>query len=76
MVNNGLIQSMPEVFMPPPSSPIAHVRQDPATGSWHEHPLAEHLEGTAARAEAFVAVFGNGDWAKVGVLWHDLGRYW
>lgn len=60
--------------MPPPPSPIAHVRQNTATGVWHEHPLAEHLEGTAARAEAFAAVFGNGDWARAAALLHDLGK--
>lgn len=61
--------------MPPPPSPIAHVRQEPVAGTWLEHPLSEHLQGTARRAAAFAEAFGSGDWARVAGLWHDLGKF-
>ncbi len=54
--------------------PIAHVRQD-SDGSWLLHPLADHLEGTASLAESFALCFGNGDWARLAGLWHDLGKF-
>ena len=54
--------------------PIAHVRQD-SSGSWLLHPLADHLEGTAYLAESFAKCFGNGDWARLTGLWHDLGKF-
>lgn len=54
--------------------PIAHVRQD-SDGSWLLHPLADHLEGTANLAESFAKCFGNGDWAHLAGLWHDLGKF-
>ena len=57
-----------------PNPPIAHVRQD-AAGSWLLHPLADHLEGVADLAETFAACFGNGDWAHLAGLWHDLGKF-
>jgi CRISPR-associated endonuclease/helicase Cas3 len=50
------------------------VRQD-AAGSWLLHPLADHLEGVANLAESFAACFGNGDWAHLAGLWHDLGKF-
>lgn len=52
---------------------LAHVRQ---TGEdWEEHHLADHLKGTAHRAEQCAALFGNGDWARLAALWHDLGKF-
>lgn len=56
------------------SPPIAHVRQD-SSGSWLLHPLVDHLEGVANLAEFFAAWFGNGDWARLAGLWHDLGKF-
>jgi len=55
---------------------LAHVRQCPETGEWHEHSLHEHLCGTAKRAEEFANAFGNGDWASVAGLLHDFGKFY
>jgi CRISPR-associated endonuclease/helicase Cas3 len=57
-----------------PHSFIAHCRQD-AKGNWIEHLVDEHLQGTAALASAFAAVFGSADWAQPAGQWHDLGKY-
>lgn len=54
---------------------LAHVHQDQKTNLWREHPLQEHLSGTAARADLFASSFGNGDWARLAGLWHDLGKF-
>jgi CRISPR-associated endonuclease/helicase Cas3 len=62
-------------FVVSASRPLAHVRQDPQSGSWAEHPLIEHLSGTARRAEGFAEAFSNGDWARVAAGWHDLGKF-
>lgn len=53
---------------------IAHARKDEG-GHWNTHDLREHLAGTATLAEMFAQEFGNGDWAKVAALWHDLGKF-
>ncbi|MGI6009932.1 MAG: CRISPR-associated helicase Cas3' [Ruminococcus sp.] len=37
--------------------------------------LPEHLEGTAALAEKFAKVFGNGDWGYCCGMLHDIGKY-
>ena len=52
---------------------LAHVRRDGDTFALHD--LDEHLHGVGKRAEAYAQVFGNGDWARVAGLWHDLGKY-
>lgn len=49
---------------------IAHVADD-----GREHPLYEHLTGTAERAAKFAAEFGCGEWGYLAGLWHDLGKY-
>jgi CRISPR-associated endonuclease/helicase Cas3 len=50
--------------------PLAHVADDGRV-----HLLAEHLRGTAERAEHFAAEFGCAGWGYVAGLWHDLGKY-
>jgi CRISPR-associated endonuclease/helicase Cas3 len=53
---------------------IAHVR--PLTeGGFALHPLEEHLREVARLARGFADPFGNGDWAGLAGLWHDLGKY-
>ncbi len=52
---------------------LAHVR--PTGSTWEEHDLLGHLEGTAQRAREFADAFGNGDWARLAGLWHDLGKF-
>lgn len=54
---------------------IAHARRG-KDGSWEPpHCLGDHVQGVAALAEQFAAVFGNGDWGRLAGLWHDLGKY-
>ena len=50
--------------------PLAHVADDGRV-----HPLAEHLYGTAERAEQFAAEFGCAGWGYLAGLWHDMGKY-
>jgi CRISPR-associated endonuclease/helicase Cas3 len=50
--------------------PLAHVADDGRV-----HFLAEHLRGTAERAEHFAAEFGCAGWGYLAGLWHDLGKY-
>ncbi|NTW48941.1 MAG: CRISPR-associated endonuclease Cas3'' [Chlorobiales bacterium] len=57
-----------------PHKPIAHLRQND-DGSWTEHDLKDHVQGVAQRAAQFAEEFGNGDWAKIAGLLHDLGKY-
>ena len=38
-------------------------------------PLEDHLSNVAARARDFGSAFGAADWAYLGGLWHDLGKY-
>ncbi len=58
----------------PEYKPLAHVRQD-KTGKWHEHLLDEHLAGVAKLAAKFANAFNSQDWARLGGLWHDLGKF-
>ncbi|HNP52214.1 MAG TPA: CRISPR-associated helicase Cas3' [Nitrosomonas nitrosa] len=53
---------------------LAHVQQS-ENGEWKEHALSEHLYEVSRRAEANAQAFGNGDWARLAGLWHDLGKY-
>lgn len=53
---------------------LAHVRQD-EDGEFKGHTLQEHLREVASLAESFAHEFGNGDWARLAGLWHDLGKY-
>lgn len=55
-------------------TPIAHVYQD-KQGIWHEHALYDHLQSVSQIALNFGDKFGNGDWAALAGLWHDLGKY-
>ena len=52
------------------NDPIAHI-----AGDGREHPLKEHLEGTANLSSAFATEFGNGGWGYLAGLWHDLGKH-
>jgi CRISPR-associated endonuclease/helicase Cas3 len=53
---------------------LAHVRES-RDHLWFEHLLSEHLESVGEMASAFAGSFGNGDWARVAGIWHDLGKY-
>ncbi len=53
---------------------IAHVYKD-EKGHWHEHLLIDHLNAVAKLSKKFADTFGNGDWAALAGLWHDLGKY-
>ncbi len=50
----------------------AHSLKDAPLERWHD--LLEHLEGTAARCEAFASSFAPG-WGRLAGLWHDAGKY-
>ncbi len=39
------------------------------------HDLEDHLRAVAQQAGKFAEPFGNGDWAYLAGLWHDLGKY-
>lgn len=55
---------------------IAHVRKDEKRQDhWITHDLNDHLLEVARRADEFAQVFGNGDWALLAGLWHDLGKF-
>ncbi len=55
---------------------IAHVRKDEKNGEqWLTHDLKDHLNEVAEKAERFARIFGNGDWARLAGLWHDLGKF-
>ncbi len=55
---------------------IAHVRKDEKNGGqWVTHDLTDHSCGVAKKADKFAQVFGNGDWACLAGLWHDLGKF-
>jgi len=54
---------------------LAHVRQEPQSDRWYEQSLSDHLLSTASQAEIFAGRFGNGDWAYLAGLWHDLGKF-
>ena len=45
----------------------------PDQADWE--PLEDHLGNVAARARDFGSAFGAADWAYLGGLWHDLGKY-
>jgi len=51
--------------------PVAHINEK----NGKEQSMEAHLQGVAAIAEKFASEFGNGDWAKLAGLWHDLGKY-
>ena len=54
--------------------PLAHVRQS-SDGFWEFHGLEEHLRAVAHLAGEFAEPLGNGDWAALAGLWHDLTTY-
>ncbi|MHB2016022.1 MAG: CRISPR-associated helicase Cas3' [Candidatus Xenobia bacterium] len=51
----------------------AHSLEGRPTQEWHV--LEDHLEQTANKAASFAASFGSSEWAYLGGLWHDLGKY-
>jgi len=51
----------------------AHSKEGKPPEEWHR--LKTHLLETAKKAEKFAGSFGNGDWAYLAGLWHDLGKY-
>ncbi len=53
---------------------IAHAAKD-GEGNWRPpHDLVAHLAGTSGIAACFARDFGE-DWARLGGLWHDLGKF-
>lgn len=52
-----------------PSEMIAHVK------GGQPHELDTHLREVGKLAGEFASRFGNGDWAQLAGLWHDLGKY-
>ena len=61
------IKSEPGGFM---AQPVAHTSVD---GRYQL--LSDHLTGTAKKAAEMAAEFGAGQWAYLGGLWHDLGKF-
>ena len=55
-------------------TPVAHVRLDDE-GTWHSHPLEEHLAGVAEQAAGFATVLNASPWGKLAGRWHDLGKF-
>jgi CRISPR-associated endonuclease/helicase Cas3 len=53
---------------------IAHVKPGGVCG-FELHGLEDHLKDVSILASQFGAKFGNGDWASLAGLWHDLGKY-
>lgn len=51
--------------------PAAHTPN--SLGNWHD--LQKHLEGVAAKAEAYAAKIGAAQLGYYTGLWHDLGKY-
>ena len=49
---------------------IAHTRED-----GQEQSVADHLRGTADRAETFADAFGAGPLGRLAGLLHDIGKY-
>lgn len=58
----------------PGNQAIAHAAKD-GEGNWRPpHDLVAHLAGTSGIAACFARDFGE-DWARLGGLWHDLGKF-
>jgi len=55
--------------------PIAHTAQNKDGTQREPHDLESHLFDVAMLAHDFAEHFGNGDWAYLAGLWHDLGKY-
>lgn len=53
---------------------IAHARKND-DGSWELHYLNDHLRDVAVLGKSYADQFGNGDWAELASLWHDLGKF-
>ncbi len=53
--------------------PYAHTLWGRPREEWH--PLTDHLQDTASRAERFATAFGSAEWGGLGGLWHDLGKF-
>ena len=52
---------------------FAHSGDSPTRDDWHA--LADHLEGTGARAAKFLESAGSSDFGRAAGLLHDLGKY-
>lgn len=52
---------------------VAHARE--TTGGYEVHGVEDHARDVAALAAGFADAFGSGDWARIGGLWHDLGKF-
>ena len=71
--NEGL-PSASRVKPPMPARFFGHTKPgSPDQADWE--PLEDHLGNVAARARDFGSAFGAADWAYLGGLWHDLGKY-
>ena len=53
--------------------PLAHLKKTEHGRT--DHLLTEHLLCVAEIAESFANRFGNGDWAKIAGMLHDLGKF-
>jgi len=60
--------------MKPVMQYIAHAYKD-KLDNWQTHDLGKHLDGVASKAKDFADIFGNGDWASLAGLCHDLGKF-
>ena len=52
-----------------------YAHSDDSNDRQHWHRLSEHLEGTGARAAAFLDPVGGAELGRVAGLLHDLGKY-
>ena len=66
--------SASRVKPPVPARFFGHTKPgSPDQADWER--LEDHLGNVAARARDFGSAFGAADWAYLGGLWHDLGKY-
>ncbi len=54
----------------PNTAYLAHISED-----GREHPLFEHLQGTAELARVFADAFGASEQAALAAMAHDIGKY-
>lgn len=73
-----MLQKLPKEESETVNKYYAHSKASPVSGEplpvteWQ--PLDEHLKNVAELAAKFAEPFGAQDWARLAVLWHDLGK--